>query len=233
MGCGASSRAANPPSRGGGGAMRPQFDVSNMFMRSQALTPCVPYKHGTPISEGQLKHQREEFWSTRIGGNVIMWQALQSACEAMVLGDYLLANTIVEVTISKHCGVNGRILYLCLLIQAASITTPNATLDTCYDETGYMYKIPIFLYCNPVELVEGNTPVSISPPVGTEEDNISSRDKETHSGNAIKLKVRINPGDVNMSVTIYSNDTVAQLKRAIQLQSIEVRTLFRWILNLV
>lgn len=100
MGCGASSRTTNTPSRAGGA--RPQFDVGNMFMRTQTLAPAAPYKHGSPITEGQLKHQREEFWSTRIGGNVIMWQAIQSACEAMVLGDFLLANTIVEVLLRQQ-----------------------------------------------------------------------------------------------------------------------------------
>lgn len=85
-----------------------------------------------------------------------------------------------------------------------------------------MYKVPVFLYANPIELVEGNTPVSISPPVGADQDNNSGKVTETHSGSAVKLKVRINPGDVNMLVTVYSNDTIAQLKRAIQKQAAEV-----------
>jgi hypothetical protein len=177
-----------------------------MYSRTQALTPCPPYKHGTPITEGQLKHQREEFWSTRIGGNAIMWQAIQTACEAMIVGDFLLANAIVE---------------------ASAILTPNGTLDTCYDETGYLYKVPMFLYANPIELVEGNKPVSISPPLGDDgrDETVASGSKKEkeHTGTAVKLKVRINPGDLNMSVTVYTDDTVAHLKRAIQQQSLEVR----------
>lgn len=96
MGCGASSRASNPSPQSITNP-RAQFDVNNMFVRTQALTAPAPYRHGTPITHGQLKHQREEFWTTRIGGNTIMWQALQTACEAMIVGDFMLANAIVEV----------------------------------------------------------------------------------------------------------------------------------------
>jgi len=41
--------------------------------------------------------QRENFWSSRVEGNVHMWQNILSAAEALASDDLMLANAILEV----------------------------------------------------------------------------------------------------------------------------------------
>lgn len=189
MGCGASSGNRDVP--------RPvapfRFDDGQMgnFRRTIPLTAVEKFNHGAPITKNQIAFQREEYWSTRIGGNVIMWQAIRTASDAMLQNDSALANAIIE---------------------ASGISTPSGSLDTCYDETGYLYKIPRFCYSDPVELTEGNQAVEL---VAVE---VSKKDKGT--GSPVKLKVRVNPGDINMQINVSSNDTILDVKRAVQEYSV-------------
>ncbi len=41
--------------------------------------------------------QRDDFWSSRVEGNVHMWQNIRSAAEALASDDVMLANAILEV----------------------------------------------------------------------------------------------------------------------------------------
>lgn len=124
-----------------------------------------------------------------------MWQAIKTASEAMIQSDHGLANAIIE---------------------ASGITTPTGSLDTCYDETGYLYKIPRFCYSDPIELTDVNAPAELV--------SVSSSKRDTSTGTPVKLKVRINPGDINMLITVSSNDTIKDLKRAIQEYSVEAKS---------
>jgi crotonobetainyl-CoA:carnitine CoA-transferase CaiB-like acyl-CoA transferase len=74
------------------------------------------YKNGGPITlvrsknmfshynliffeyKAELKSQRAEYWATRTEGNSNMWQAIQSAAEAVLANDLALANVILEVS---------------------------------------------------------------------------------------------------------------------------------------
>lgn len=40
---------------------------------------------------------RNDFWSSRVEGNIHMWQNIRSAAEALVSNDLMLANAILEV----------------------------------------------------------------------------------------------------------------------------------------
>lgn len=194
MGCGASSGSRE--------VSRPvapfRFDDGQMgnFRRTIPLTAVDKFNHGAPITKNQIAFQREEYWSTRIGGNIIMWQAIKTASEAMIQNDSALANAIIE---------------------ASGISTPTGSLETCYDETGYLYKIPRFCYSDPFELIEGNQVVELTAAV-----EISKKDKGT--GSPVKLKVRVNPGDINMQINVSSLDTILDVKRAVQEYSITAQT---------
>lgn len=61
-----------------------------------------------------------------------MWQTIRSACEALLEEDVGLANAILD---------------------AASLITPNGTMEIVYDERGQQYKVPQYAYTRPMELV--------------------------------------------------------------------------------
>lgn len=46
---------------------------------------------------------REDFWSSRVEGNVHMWQNIRSAAEALASDDVMLANAILEVRFIYFC----------------------------------------------------------------------------------------------------------------------------------
>lgn len=71
-----------------------------------------PYAYGKSITSEQLTMLRDEFWNTRVGGDINMWQALRSASEAVISNDMELARAILE---------------------ASEITITNSLLATCYD----------------------------------------------------------------------------------------------------
>jgi hypothetical protein len=85
-------------------------------------------------------------------------------------------------------------------------------MDTLYDERGAQYKVPMYCFANPVELV-GESPngqpsagsaVTVSPgqspaiptavqvPTASPVRVVSS--SKTQEGKALNLKIRINPG---------------------------------------
>jgi hypothetical protein len=51
--------------------------------------------------KGDLENRRREFWTTRTGGNQLMWSTIRCACEAVLADDILLANAILEVIIIR------------------------------------------------------------------------------------------------------------------------------------
>ena len=64
---------------------------------------------------------------------------------------------------------------------------PNGTLELCYDELGYEYKIPEYCYTTPANVSTSNAI-----------DKSEYAHKKTIVGTPLKLKVRINPGDCNL-----------------------------------
>ena len=66
---------------------------------ASSLRPSpTPYIYGKPITRDQLEKLRMEFWSTRVGGDVNMWQALRSACDALLNNDIQLARVVLEAS---------------------------------------------------------------------------------------------------------------------------------------
>lgn len=96
-----------------------------------------------------------------------MWQTIRSAAEAVLADDIPLANAILD---------------------ASSINTPNGTLEVCYDERGYQYKVPQYCYSSPMELT--TQPLDINPTVSSVKGGDSGG-----GGTVLKLRIRINPGN--------------------------------------
>ena len=84
---------------------------------SSLKQPSTQYSYGKAITVEQLDKLRLEFWSTRVGGDVNMWQALKSASEALISNDIDMARAI---------------------LSASEITITNGSIGTCYD-TRFLY----------------------------------------------------------------------------------------------
>ncbi|EME25829.1 F6I1.3 protein [Galdieria sulphuraria] len=84
-----------------------------------------------PLTETELKRMREEFWDTRTEGRQEMWQALKAAAET------------TEDTLRNE------------IVKAAGLTPANreATLESCYDELGNYYEVPVYCLRDPDNLV--------------------------------------------------------------------------------
>ncbi|CAM0951049.1 unnamed protein product [Alopecurus aequalis] len=90
-----------------------------------------PWKHPQPITIGQLKQMRDEFWDTapHYGGQKEIWDALRVAAESEVA----LGQTIVD---------------------SAGVIVSNADLTLCYDERGAKYELPKYVLSEPTNLVQ-------------------------------------------------------------------------------
>jgi hypothetical protein len=183
MGCGASNNAGTVSNAN----IRPPVSQSPPAAVSRPLTKPKPYRHGAYITQGEINNQRSEFWATRTEGNAQMWQTIRSAAEAVLADDLALANAILD---------------------ASSIITPNGTLEVCFDERGYQYKVPQYCYADPMELTTQPpdfTPTNVGSSVKGSENNGGT-------GAMLKLRIRINPGDHNLSVAAGSQSTIGGLK---------------------
>lgn len=172
---------------------------------SSPLVKSPPYQDS--ISQAQLIQQRQEFWSTRVDGNANSWQIIKSAAEAILEDNIMMAN---------------------VLLEAGGITTPNGSLELCYDEQGHQYKTPIYCYCNPV--AAGASPPSSdvrvlgSSPPSKPTTKSNTKTKPAAVTQPMKIKIRINPGDFNLQVTdVLTSDSVLNLKRVVRRQSVEAR----------
>eukprot|EP01039_Chlorochromonas_danica_P000428 gene428-462_t len=197
MGCGTSSPTntfiPNAPSTSQAANSAVNQSAAQTHTASKPLTQPKRYHHGSHVTQGDLNNMRSEFWTSRVEGNTIMWQTIRSAAEALLSNDCVLANAILE---------------------ASNIATPNGTLEVCYDERGFQYKIPIYCYCDPVEL--SNEPARVTE---TEKSGSNSSLKaQSVQGLPIKLRVRINPGDINVTVEANTGHTVSELKHIITQQ---------------
>ncbi|KAG5855300.1 hypothetical protein ANANG_G00047660 [Anguilla anguilla] len=83
----------------------------------------LKWKSDYPMTEGQLRSKRDEFWDTApaFEGRKEIWDALKAAAVAIECNDHELAQAIVD---------------------GASITLPHGSLTECYDELGNRYQLP-------------------------------------------------------------------------------------------
>lgn len=136
-----------------------------------------------------MQRNRDTFWDTIIEGNRDMWLALRSASEAVLANDYQLANTILE---------------------ASEIITPSGSLELCYDSRGYLYKVPSYCFVDPSAYKADNKTKS-----STSNNSSSININDSSNGNSnvgvdndkvIIVRIRMHPGEINMSIEICSSD---------------------------
>ena len=105
-----------------------------------------------------------------------MWQNIHTAADALLNNDVNLARVILE---------------------ASNILTPYGSLELCYDERGYQYKIPVFCITNPVELIDSSGQNS------DKNTSAGSSSKPTKDGPTKSSILEGTPLTVKVSIFIY------------------------------
>lgn len=136
-----------------------------------------------PLTEGQLRSKRDEFWDTApaFDGRKEIWDALRAAASAGESKDYEHAQAILD---------------------GANISVPNGFLTECYDELGTRYQVPVYCLSYPINIVEEDGRDS---PVENLED--------TEKGVECILKLRLSTSCSDVKLSINSNETVGAAKK--------------------
>uniref|UniRef100_A0AAY4CPN0 Ubiquitin-like domain-containing protein n=1 Tax=Denticeps clupeoides TaxID=299321 RepID=A0AAY4CPN0_9TELE len=157
--------------------------------RNEPLKKDKPkWKSDYPMTEGQLRSKRDEFWDTApaFEGRKEIWDALKAAAVALECNDHDLAQAIVD---------------------GASITLPHGSLTECYDELGNRYQLPVYCLAPPVNLISERS----------EEDASDISEPQVTPKKEFQLKVRLSTGrDVRLSSSM--SDSIGQLKKQLQAQ---------------
>ncbi|KAK1164492.1 ubiquitin domain-containing protein 1-like [Acipenser oxyrinchus oxyrinchus] len=158
----------------------------------------LKWKSDYPMTEGQLRSKRDEFWDTApaFEGRKEIWDALKAAAIAIECNDQELAQAIVD---------------------GASITVPHGSLTECYDELGNRYQLPVYCLATPVNLISEHS----------EEETTDAPEPQGGTKQEFQLKVRLSTGkDVRLSASM--TDTIGQLKKQLQVQDDIDPALQRW-----
>lgn len=149
----------------------------------------IRWKSDVPLTEGQLRSKRDEFWDTApaFDGRKEIWDALRAAAVASESLDFELAQAILD---------------------GANISVPNGFLTECYDELGTRYQVPVYCLSYPINIVKEDngrdSPAECSEPV--------------EGGTEMVLKLRLSSNCVDIKLTVSSKDTIGMAKKKLQSQ---------------
>ncbi|XP_064600099.1 ubiquitin domain-containing protein 1-like isoform X2 [Liolophura sinensis] len=169
-----------------GGCIGAHRDGNSPSGRNQPLKPEKPkWKSDVPLTEGQLRSKRDEFWDTApaFEGRKEIWDALKAAAYALETGDHSLAQAIVD---------------------GASISLPNGTLMDCYDELGNRYQLPVYVLSSPTNLIED-----------VSETDTAVDTENSSPGTEIPIKFRLSHTNKDLKLFVRTTDTVMKLKKRI------------------
>lgn len=134
----------------------------------------IRWKSDVPLTEGQLRSKRDEFWDTApaFDGRKEIWDALRAATIAAEALDFLLSQAILD---GANISVPNGFVFICLkFIFCIFVLTTNffnliSYLTECYDELGTQYKVPIYCLSYPINIVKEDngrdSPAEYSEPV--------------------------------------------------------------------
>lgn len=148
------------------------------------------------VSQRELHTLREDFWSSRSEGEPVVWQSIKSACEALLEGDFDLANAIIEASDLKADAYES--------------------LERVYDMRGLCYNVPKYCFRVPSDLVKTGSHANLKD-LKTEvlSESHAESPKELTSGTKKQLTVRINPGEYNVVMEFFLEETVGAFKMKI------------------
>ncbi|XP_041921281.1 ubiquitin domain-containing protein 1a isoform X1 [Alosa sapidissima] len=182
-GCVGTQRRALGASRNGGRRNKKRGG------RNEPLKKERPkWKSDYPMTEGQLRSKRDEFWDTApaFDGRKEIWDALKAAAIALECNDHQLAQAIVD---------------------GASITLPHGSLTECYDELGNRYQLPAYCLAPPLNLVSERS----------ENEGAEPTEQQVPPRKEFPLKVRLSSGQ-DVRLTASMADAIGQLKKQLQAQ---------------
>ncbi|XP_077360735.1 ubiquitin domain-containing protein 2 isoform X1 [Festucalex cinctus] len=171
--------------------------------RNQPLKRERPkWKSDYPMTEGQLRSKRDEFWDTApaFEGRKEIWDALRAAAGAFESQDHQLAQAILD---------------------GASITLPHGALSECYDELGNRYQLPAYCLAPPVNMIEERSDGSDQDSGGA--DAALAAD----GGGERQLRLRLSTGR-DLRLRVCSADTVGAMKRRLHAQEGVPAAAQRW-----
>ncbi|CAG5872394.1 unnamed protein product [Menidia menidia] len=181
--------------------------------RNQPLKRERPkWKSDYPMTEGQLRSKRDEFWDTApaFEGRKEIWDALRAAASAFESNDHLLAQAILD---------------------GASITLPHGALTECYDELGNRYQLPVYCLSPPVNMIEerSDDPDGSDPDSGAADPAAAGGggDPGAGGGGECQLRLRLSTGR-DLRLAVRSTDTVGLMKRRLQGQEGVPAATQRW-----
>uniref|UniRef100_A0A1B6LBA7 Ubiquitin-like domain-containing protein n=1 Tax=Graphocephala atropunctata TaxID=36148 RepID=A0A1B6LBA7_9HEMI len=149
----------------------------------------IRWKSDVPLTEGQLRSKRDEFWDTApaFEGRKEIWDALRAAAVAAESLDFMLAQAILD---------------------GANISVPNGFLTECYDELGTRYQVPVYCLSYPINIVKEDNGRE-SPIENTE---------PTEGGQEIVLKLRLSSNCQDVKLPLYTSDTIGLAKKKLESQ---------------
>ncbi|XP_037125420.1 ubiquitin domain-containing protein 2 isoform X1 [Syngnathus acus] len=166
--------------------------------RNQLLKRERPkWKSDYPMTEGQLRSKRDEFWDTApaFEGRKEIWDALRAAAGAFESRDHQLAQAILD---------------------GASITLPHGLLSECYDELGNRYQLPVYCLAPPINMIEEHS----DEPDASDRDSAgadASVEGDDDGGGERQLRLRLSTGR-DLRLRVRSSDTVGAMKRRLHAQ---------------
>lgn len=148
-----------------------------------------PWTSEMPLTEGQLRSKRDEFWETApaFEGRKEIWDALRAAAET---DDHTWAQAIVD---------------------GANITLPTGSLQDAYDELGNRYILPVYCISKPTNLIKDE---DVSGETSKEEEEDIDLPP---TGDELYIKLRLSSGK-DLKMTLYTSDTVLKIKKKLQTQ---------------
>ncbi|CAL8256577.1 unnamed protein product [Lota lota] len=163
----------------------------NKKSRNEPLRKDGPqWKSDFPMTEGQLRSKRDEFWDTApaFDGRKEIWDALRAAALAVECNDLGLAQAIVD---------------------GACITLPHGSLTESYDELGNRYQLPAYTLALPVNLI---TETTCDSDVSQHTENTAPAPPPKPE---FQLRVRLSSGkDLRLTATMA--DSICELKKQLQ-----------------
>ncbi|KAL1460568.1 hypothetical protein WDU94_012545, partial [Cyamophila willieti] len=151
----------------------------------------IRWKSDVPLTEGQLRSKRDEFWDTApaFEGRKEIWDALHAAASAAESNDFQLAQAILD---------------------GANISVPNGFLTESYDELGNKYMVPV--YCL-------SYPINITKETSGRDSPMEVFDlEEGAGGQEISIKLRLSNTCQDVKMKVYTQETVAMIKKRLQSQ---------------
>lgn len=148
---------------------------------------AIRWKSDVPLTEGQLRSKRDEFWDTApaFEGRKEIWDALKAAAVAAEAKDYELAQAILD---------------------GASVSVPNGYLTECYDELGARYQVPIYCLSYPINIVKEDNG----------RDSPAECSETVDEGTETVLKLRLSHSCSDIKLSVYSTDTISICKKKLQ-----------------